>query len=188
MRPGEVFFVQLNQKLCFKFKAMEIRKFQEADWDQVWSIMREVFREGETYAFSPEITKQDARKVWIELPQETYVVTGQDKTILGTYFLKPNQPGLGAHVCNCGYITAENARSQGVASGMCEHSQKVAVKLGFRAMQYNLVVSTNEGAIRLWEQSGFQIIGILPKAFNSKKSGYTDALVMYKQLMPDDEQ
>ena len=101
---------------------------------------------------------------------------------LDTYFIKPNQPGLGAHVCNCGYIVSENARGQGVASSMCGHSQEVAVELGFRAMQYNLVVSTNEGAIRLWEKFGFQIIGILPNAFNSKSAGYVDALVMYKQL------
>ena len=117
---------------------MEIRKYQEADWSQLWTIIRKVFRAGETYAFSPKITEQDARKVWIGIPQETYVVTGQDKAILGTSFIKPNQPDLGAHVCNCGYIASENARGRGVASSMCEHSQEVAVKLGFRAMLYNL--------------------------------------------------
>jgi ribosomal protein S18 acetylase RimI-like enzyme len=161
---------------------MEIRKYRETDWDHIWPIIEKVFRVGETYAFSPEITEQDAHKVWIELPQETYVVTGQDNAILGTYYIKPNQPGLGAHVCNCGYIVSEKARGQGVASSMCEHSQQVAVKLGFRAMQYNLVVSTNEVAIRLWVKLGFQVIGILPSAFNSKSAGYVDALVMYKKL------
>ena len=161
---------------------MEIRKYQEIDWGQVWPMVEKVFRAGETYAFSPEITEEGAQKVWIELPRETYIAIGQDNIILGTYFIKPNQPGLGAHVCNCGYIVSENARGQGVASCMCEHSQQEAVNLGFRAMQYNLVVSTNEGAIRLWKKLGFQVIGKLPKAFNSRSSGYVDALIMYKEL------
>lgn len=161
---------------------MVIRVYKESDWSQVWPMIEKVFRAGQTYAFSPEITEQDAHKAWIDLPQETDVATGQDDEVLGTYYIKPNQPGPGAHVCNCGYIVSDNARGEGVASNMCEHSQQVAVKLGFKAMQYNLVVSTNEGAIRLWKQSGFQVIGILPNAFNSKNDGYVDALVMYKEL------
>jgi ribosomal protein S18 acetylase RimI-like enzyme len=148
----------------------------------VWPINELVFRAGETYAYSPEITEQEAHKIWIEMPQETYVATAGDGEILGTYYIKPNQPGLGAHVCNCGYIVSESARGQGVASRMCEHSQQVAVELGFRAMQYNLVVSTNEGAIRLWKKLGFEVIGILPEAFKSRSAGYVDALVMYKVL------
>ena len=161
---------------------MEIRKYQETDWSQVWPIIKKVFRAGETYAFTPEITEQEAHKIWVELPQETYVATDQRNTILGTYYIKPNQPGLGSHVCNCGYIVSENARGKGVASSMCKHSQETAVKLGFRAMQYNLVVSINKGAIRLWKKLGFQVIGTLPNAFNSKSAGYVDALIMYKQL------
>lgn len=161
---------------------MEIRKHQESDWNQVWPIIEKVFRAGETYAFSPEITEQEAHKVWIEIPQETYVTIADDGKILGTYYIKPNHPGLGSHVCNCGYIVSENARGKGVASRMCEHSQQVAEQLGFRAMQYNLVASTNESAIRLWKKLGFDIIGILPKAFKSKSAGYVDALVMYKEL------
>ncbi len=161
---------------------MEIRKYQESDWIIVWPIIEKVFRAGETYAYSPEITEEDAHKVWIEVPEETYVAIGSDNKIQGTYYIKPNQPGLGSHVCNCGYIVTENARGKGVASSMCEQSQEVAQKLGFRAMQYNLVVSTNEGAIRLWKKLGFQVIGNLPKAFKMKSVGYVDAFVMYKEL------
>lgn len=163
---------------------MEIRQYQESDWSHVWPIIEKVFRAGQTYPYSPEITAGEARKVWTELPQKTYVATTRDGVILGTYYIKPNQPGLGSHVCNCGYIVSEGARGKGVASAMCEHSQQVAVKAGFRAMQYNLVVSTNDGAIRLWKKQGFQVIGILPKAFKSKSTGYVDALVMYKELKP----
>lgn len=161
---------------------MKIRKYQETDWRQVWLIIEKVFRAGETYPFSPEITEQEAHKVWIEMPQLTYVVTADDGQVLGTYYIKPNQPELGAHVCNCGYIVSEGARGQGMASKMCEHSQQVAIEKGFRAMQFNLVVSTNEGAVRLWKKMGFQVIGMLPKAFKSKSVGYVDALVMYKLL------
>lgn len=161
---------------------MEIRKYLEPDWGQLWPAIEKVFRSGETYPFSPDITEPDAWKVWIDLPQETYVATAGDGEILGTYYIKPNQPGLGSHVCNCGYIVSESARGKGVASAMCEHSQQVAVEAGFRAMQYNLVVSINEVAVRLWKKQGFQVIGILPKAFKSKSAGYVDALVMYKEL------
>ena len=161
---------------------MKTRKYQEEDWQQVWPIIKKVFHAGETYAYSPDITEQDAHKVWIETPLETYVVTGQGKQIIGTYYIKANQPELGSHVCNCGYIVSESARGKGVATSMCEHSQEVAIKLGFKAMQYNLVVSTNEGAIRLWKKLGFLVIGTLPNAFKSKSLGYVDALIMYKEL------
>lgn len=161
---------------------MQIRKYKETDWAMIWPIIEKVFRSGETYAYSPEITEGDAHKVWIDMPKETYVSVNDSNEILGTYYIKPNQPALGSHVCNCGYIVSESARGKGVAFSMCEHSQVTAIKLGFKAMQYNLVVSTNEGAIRLWKKLGFNVIGNLPKAFNSKSTGYTDALIMYKEL------
>ena len=161
---------------------MNIRKYQESDWDQVWPILEKVFRAGETYAYSPDISEEEAHKVWVELPQQTFVAVDNINSILGAYYIKPNQPGLGSHVCNCGYIVSEDARGKGVASKMCIHSQAEAIKLGFKAMQYNLVVSSNKGAIYLWKKLGFQVIGTLPKSFNSKSAGYVDALVMYKEL------
>jgi L-amino acid N-acyltransferase YncA len=161
---------------------MNIRKYQDADWVQLWPILKNVFQAGETFVFSPDITKEEAYKVWVELPQDTYVALDQDNKILGTFYFKPNQPGLGSHVVNCGYIVAEAARGKGVASNMCKHAQSQALALGFKAMQYNFVVSTNERAIRLWKKHGFHIVGNLPNAFNSKRYGYIDALVMYKEL------
>lgn len=161
---------------------MNIRKYQENDWGQIWPIIEKVFRAGQTYVFSPDITELEAKSVWIEMPQATYVAIDNNNKIIATYYIKPNQPGLGSHVCNCGYIVDENARGQGVASRLCEHSQAIAIQSGFSAMQYNLVVSTNESAIRLWQAHGFKVIGILPDAFNSKTAGLVDALIMYKQL------
>ena len=162
---------------------MIIRKYRKSDWIEVWQIIEKVFREGETYAYPPEISEEDAHKVWIELPKETYVAIGKDSKIHGTYYIKANQPALGSHVCNCGYIVSETARGKGLATRMCEHSQEAAKGLGYRAMQYNLVVSTNEDAIRLWEKLGFIIVGSLPKAFKSKSAGYVDAFIMYKELL-----
>ena len=159
-----------------------IQSYKEEDWSEVWAIIEPVFRSGTTYAFSPEITEEETKKVWVEAPKSTYVCCDEDNNIIGTYYIKPNQPTLGSHVCNCGYIVDEKARGQGVASAMCKHSQEEAVKLGFRAMQYNLVVSTNEGAIRLWKKNDFKVVGVLPKSFNHNHLGFVDALVMYKQL------
>jgi ribosomal protein S18 acetylase RimI-like enzyme len=159
--------------------------FQPRHWASVWRILEPVFRAGETYAFSPDISEAQARHVWSEVPAATFVALNDEEArgeVLGTYYIKPNQPALGAHVCNCGYVVAEQARGRGIASAMCEHSQEEARARGFRAMQYNLVVSTNEGAIRLWKKHGFALIGVLPLAFRHPRLGYVDALVMYKQL------
>ena len=161
---------------------IKVRPFEERDWATTWRIIEPGFRAGETYAFSPDITKEEAHKVWVEKPSATFVAVDQSDEVLGTYYIKPNQPGLGSHVCNCGYIVAEHARGQGVASEMCEHSQREAMSRGFRAVQYNLVVSTNEGAVRLWKRHGFEVAGILPKAFRHSKLGFVDAFVMYKEL------
>ena len=160
-----------------------IRSRQATDWPALWAIMEPVFRAGETYAFDPAITEVEAHRVWVELPAATYVAVDEVGTLLGTYYIKPNQPGLGAHVCNCGYIVAAAARGQGIAARLCEHSQDEARRLGFRAMQFNLVVSTNSGAVRLWQQLGFPIVGTLPGAFRHPRLGYVDAYVMYKQLV-----
>lgn len=107
-----------------------------------------------------------------------------DGTILGTYVLKPNQPGLGSHVCNCGYVVAPAGRGRGIGAALCEHSQGAARALGFRSMQFNFVVSTNTGAVHLWQKMGFQIVGTLPGAFRHKDKvqGEVDAYVMFKRL------
>jgi RimJ/RimL family protein N-acetyltransferase len=159
-----------------------IYQLEQTEWPKVWQLIEPVFRAGETYAFAPDISDSEARKVWLEVPTATYIAKDGEGNAVGTYFIKPNQPGLGAHVCNCGYIVGENARGKGVASLMCEHSQSEARRLGFRAMQYNLVVATNEGAVRLWQKLGFAIVGRLPGAFKHSRLGYVDAFVMYKKL------
>lgn len=163
---------------------MVIRPFEDADWPGVWAILEPIFRAGETYAYPIDITEPDARTAWIDKPLATYVAA-EDGRVLGTYYLVANHPGRGSHVCNCGYAVAEEARGRGVASAMCRHSQAEAIRFGFRAMQYNLVASTNEDAVRLWAKLGFEIVGTLPGAFHHPTAGHVDAHVMFKVLVAD---
>lgn len=161
---------------------IEIRRFEENDWTAVWRIIEPVFRAGETYAVPSDISEKDAYRIWVTVPLAVYVAVDRNNVILGTYYLKPNQAGPGAHVCNCGYIVSEIARGQGIASRMCEHSQQEAIEQGFLSMQFNLVVATNESAVWVWKRNGFTIIGTVPKAFNHPVHGFDDAYIMYKQL------
>jgi len=163
-------------------KMVIIRPFDETYWPATWRVMEPVFRAGETYSFAPDISEEEAHRVWVERPSATYVAVDESDDVVGTYYIKPNQPTLGAHVCNCGYIVGDKARGRGVASQMCEHSEREAIELDFKAMQYNLVVATNEGAVRLWQKHGFKIVGTLPGAFRHHRLGFVDAYVMYKQL------
>ena len=165
---------------------MEIRPFRDPDWAEVWRILQATFAAGETYAFAPDTGEAEAREIWTTRPQATFVAV-EGNEILGTYFIRPNQPGLGAHVCNCGYVVAARAEGRGFAARMCEHSQRWALEHGFRAMQFNLVVSTNERAVRLWEKLGFNVVGRLPGAFRHQRLGFVDALVMFKTLVPHKE-
>jgi ribosomal protein S18 acetylase RimI-like enzyme len=160
----------------------KIRPFTESDWPAVWPILQTTFAAGDTYTFSPQSTEAEIHKAWVELPAATFVAVDDAGKILGTYFIKPNQPGLGAHVCNCGYVVSNAAQGQGIAAQMCEHSQKLALEMGFRAMQFNFVVATNTGAVRLWQKLGFEIVGTLPQVFQHQKLGFVDAFVMFKYL------
>lgn len=160
---------------------LTIREARAGDWPALWPILRGIIRAGETYAIDPELSEAGVQALWMEMPTATFVAE-QGGRILGTYYIKTNQPGGGAHVCNCGYMVGEAARGQGVAQAMCLHSQDAAKALGYRAMQFNLVLSTNTGAIRLWERLGYETVGRLPKAFDHPQAGLIDALVMYKWL------
>ena len=160
---------------------MNIREAIENDWDSIWPIFHEIVLAGETYAYETSTTKEQAEKIWMNTPLKTYVFE-EGGHILGTYHLKTNQAGPGNHVCNCGYMVSSLARGKGLATAMCEHSQEIALKLGYKAMQFNFVASSNEEAVRLWVKLGFKTVGRLPNAFKHPTQGYVDALVMYKWL------
>lgn len=160
---------------------MHFREAKPEDWEQVWLILREVMQAGETYGYDRETSAPEAYRIWFELPQKTYVVDDHG-AIVATYYLKPNHGGPGRHVSNCGYMVAASARGQGIGRLMGEHSLKMAIALGYKAMQFNFVASSNPVAIELWKSLGFQIVGRLPKAFAHPRLGYVDALVMYQWL------
>ncbi|NAW65339.1 GNAT family N-acetyltransferase [Photobacterium halotolerans] len=160
---------------------MLIREMDAADFEQFWPAFRRIIQAQETYAFDPEMSREQAFTLWGEMPLKTFVCV-QDGTVLGSYYLKANAMGPGNHVCNCGYMVTPAARGKGVARAMCEHSQQVALELGFCAMQFNSVVSTNDVAVKLWQKLGFEIVGTLPGAYRHKNKGLVDCYVMYKQL------
>lgn len=160
---------------------LTIRRATESDWDAIWPIFHAVVREGDTYSYDPETTKEQGRALWFAPQAATYVACLEDQ-VVGTYFLKPNQPGLGSHVANAGYMVAPGEAGRGVGRAMCEHSLEEARRAGFLAMQFNFVVSTNERAVALWQKMGFQIAGTLPGAFRHQKLGLVDAYVMHRFL------
>ena len=160
---------------------MLIRLATKADHDAIWALIKPVFRKGDTYAVDQNLPRGEGLALWCAAPRATYVVE-IDGDIVATYYIKTNQQGGGAHVCNCGYITGAAAQGRGVASAMCAHSQDAARALGYQAMQFNFVLTTNTGAIRLWEKAGFATVGRIPRAFAHPQAGFVDALVMYKWL------
>jgi L-amino acid N-acyltransferase YncA len=161
--------------------SLTIREARESDHDAIWSIFSGIVSRGDTYPFAPDTGTGEALDLWLNKPTATYVAE-LEGAVVGTYYIKPNQPELGAHVCNCGYMVSEAVRGQGIGAAMCQHSQDEARRLGFLAMQFNLVVSTNERAVRLWKGLGFEIVGTLPRAFQHRSLGLVDAYVMYKWL------
>jgi ribosomal protein S18 acetylase RimI-like enzyme len=136
---------------------------------------------GEVFAYDETTTEEVAKKLWVLPPSVGYVAEDAGR-LLGSYFLRPNQPGRGSHVANGGYMVSSDARGRGVASALCEHSLSTARRLGFTAMQFNLVVASNTAAIRVWEKHGFTVVGRLPRAFRHKSLGLVDALVMFREL------
>jgi ribosomal protein S18 acetylase RimI-like enzyme len=147
----------------------------------VWAIMEPIIRAGETYSLPREMSKEDALAHWLSAEREVFVAEDNGE-IVGTYGLQANQKGGGAHVANCGYMTAVSATGRGVARAMCAHSLDRARERGFRAMQFNFVISTNQRAVRLWQSFGFEIVGRLPGAFQHPTLGYVDAFIMYRDL------
>lgn len=160
---------------------MRLSPAAPGDWPGLWDILRPVFRAGDTYMVSPAIAEAEARTYWTEAPREAWVAEEAGR-ILGTYYLRPNQPGPGDHVCNCGYVTGGHARGRGVARAMCQHSQDRARALGYAAMQFNAVVSTNAAALHLWTDLGFRRVGTVPGAFRHPERGRVDTHVLFKDL------
>jgi len=184
---------------------MKIRPAIEADREAIWNIFHEVVAAGDTYALDPNISREDAMAYWFAPGTHTYVeeIEGEfvgegdsfpvtptpsstvkpNPVIAGTYILRPNQSGGGSHVANAGFMVSATARGRGVGRAMAEHCLSEARQFGFRAMQFNYVISTNTAAIHLWQDLGFAIVGTLAKAFRHPEKGYVDVYVMYRALL-----
>jgi ribosomal protein S18 acetylase RimI-like enzyme len=161
--------------------ALVIREIGAAEFVAIWPLFQSVIAAGDTYSYPPDMHLEDAKALWTTPPSRTFVAE-RDGRVLGCYLLKPNQPGLGDHVANAGYMVAADARGQGIASAMCEHSMDEARRAGFSAMQFNYVVASNTIAVKLWQRHGFSVVGTVPRAFRHAMLGPTDIHVMHRFL------
>jgi len=186
---------------------IKIRSATTKDHDAIWKIFHEIISAGDTYSLDPRMSREEALAYWFRADTQTYVAelhrqsvgeavgfpgtatpspTGgmKDQVIVGTYILRPNQSGGGSHVANAAFMVASDAQGCGVGRAMAEHCLNEARRVGFRAMQFNYVISTNTPAIRLWQELGFEIVGTLPGAFRHPEKGYVDVYVMFRSLLP----
>jgi ribosomal protein S18 acetylase RimI-like enzyme len=160
---------------------VEIREAEERDWRRIWEIFRVVVGAGDTYSFAPDTSEEEARRLWCVPPAKAYVAIESD-LIVGTYTMRPNQPGLGSHVANAGFMVAPGDAGRGVGRAMGEHALEEARRNGYRAMQFNFVVSTNDRAIRLWKSLGFSIVGTVPGAFRARDGNLVAIHIMHRWL------
>ena len=159
-----------------------VSKQTEADWPEVWRALEPVFRAGESYPLPRDVGEDAAKAYWIKTDGYNAVARDSAGTIVGVYYLRPDQGGPGDHICNAGYVIAEAARGRGLAAALCFQSQEQARSMGFRGMKFNLVVSTNAAAVKAWKRAGMEIIGTVPGAFRHPELGFVDAYVMFKEL------
>ncbi|MFM7312773.1 MAG: N-acetyltransferase family protein [Cyanobium sp.] len=151
----------------------------------MWALLEPVFRAGETFPHDPAISAAEARLAWVEQSQRVQVAEDAAGAVIGTAYLRPNSLCLGAHVANAGFVVAEGGRRRGIGSLLCRSVLQEARLLGYRAMQFNLVVSTNRAGLACWRRNGFRIVGTLPGAFRHSRLGYVDALVMMRSLVEE---
>jgi GNAT superfamily N-acetyltransferase len=161
--------------------SLQIVGATEYHWEGIWTIFRQVVSPGDTYVYDPATDKPTAHQIWM-CPEAKPFVALRDGQIVGTYILKPNQPALGSHVANAGFMVHPEARGAGVGLAMGRHALETARSLGYSAMQFNFVVSTNTAAVELWQKLGFSIVGRLPGAFRHARLGFVDAYVMFREL------
>jgi L-amino acid N-acyltransferase YncA len=161
---------------------MKIRAATNADHDAIWKIFHEIVSAGDTYALDPKMSREEALAYWFRADTRTYAAEKNGR-VVGTYILRPNQLGPGSHVANAAFMVASDAQGCGVGRAMAEHCLNEARLIGFRAMQFNYVISTNTLAIRLWQELGFEIVGTLPGAFRHPEKEYVDVYVMFRSLL-----
>ena len=163
---------------------MKIRAATTADHDAIWKIFHEIVSAGDTYALDPKMSRDEALAYWFHADTHAYVAEKSGR-VVGTYILRPNQAGPGSHVANAAFMVARDSEGFGVGRRMAEHCLSQARRMGFHAMQFNFVVSTNTRAIGLWKNLGFELVGTLPRAFRHPEKGYVDVYLMFRSLIDD---
>jgi L-amino acid N-acyltransferase YncA len=158
-----------------------IRAATDADRDAIWEIFHATVAPADAFVYDPNTPREEAEAYWFAMGTRTYVAE-QNGKVAGSYILRANRPGLGDHVANAGFMVAPEGRGLGIGRAMGEHALGEARRLGYRAMQFNFVISTNESAVHLWQQLGFEIVGTLPGAFRHAHKGFVDAYVMFRLL------
>lgn len=159
-----------------------IRVAEESDQEIIWQIFREIAAAGDSYPFDASITRAEALAYWCGSTTRTYVAEMNGSGVVGAYILRPNQPGRGSHVSNAAFIVATSERNRGIGRRMAKHCLVEATHLGYRAMQFNYVVSSNTSAVKLWQQLGFEIVGTIPGAFQNDAGVFVDVYVMFRVL------
>ncbi|MFP4094164.1 MAG: N-acetyltransferase family protein [Cyclobacteriaceae bacterium] len=158
-----------------------IRKAHKEDREPVWQIIREVITKGDTYVFEPDSSRKDMLDYWFGNDKHTFVALLQEE-VVGTFIIKDNQPGLGSHIANASFMVSEKASGQGIGRKMGTFALEEARRLGYRAMQFNMVVSSNYRAVHLWQSLGFEIIGEVPEAFRHPEAGLISVYIMHRRL------
>ncbi|HWI33941.1 MAG TPA: GNAT family N-acetyltransferase [Lapillicoccus sp.] len=161
---------------------MDIRVATHDDWSQIWPFFRDIVADGETYAYAADLTPERAEALWNLGPRATTVVAVDGDQVLGAATIGPNRPGRGSHVATASFMVSPAARGLGVGRVLGEYAIRWATDAGYHAMQFNAVVDTNVAAVRLWETLGFETVGIVPEAFDSRTHGLVGLRVMYRRL------
>jgi len=161
---------------------MEIREAREGDWAQIWPFLRDVVAAGETYCWPRDTTEEAARAWWMGKPGGRVFVADDGGRVIGTAELHPNQPAAGGHVCNAGFMVAQQAAGRGIGRALAEHVLGQARNAGFHAMQFNAVVETNLNAVGLWQSLGFSVLATVPGAFRHPVHGFVGLHVMHRSL------
>jgi ribosomal protein S18 acetylase RimI-like enzyme len=160
---------------------IQIRKASSTDHNAIWEIIKQVISAGDTYVFRPDSSREKMLAYWCNPDRHTYVATDNGK-VVGTFFIKDNQPDFGSHVANAGYMVSPASSGSGIGKLMGDFSIEEARGLGYKAMQFNIVIKSNERAVKLWKKLGFDIIGEIPDAFDHPARGMINAYIMYRKL------
>jgi ribosomal protein S18 acetylase RimI-like enzyme len=161
--------------------AIAIEPIERQGFSSLWPLLEPVIREGATYPLPTGMSPGEAEAYWFAAGNHVFAATTAGE-LVGTYYLRANQRGGGAHVANAGFVTAPAARGRGIARRMATHALTTAAELGFAAMQFNFVISSNLRAVTLWRGMGFTIVGVLPDAFRLPEGRLVDVFVMYRSL------